>query len=78
MVIPQIMSMPVSCKLFGVASGIPGLNSNRDVISSQEIHPLFVQANAYQWIAALLRDEDIDGQFINSRCSAILVSSSTY
>ena len=32
------------------------------------------QANAYPWIAALLRDEDIDGQYINSRCSAVLVS----
>ena len=35
-----------------------------------------VQANAYPWIAALLRDEDIDAQYLNSRCSAVLVSSS--
>ena len=32
------------------------------------------QERAYPWIAALLRDEDIDSHYINSKCGAVLVS----
>ena len=32
-----------------------------------------IQPNAYPWIAALLRDEDIQDGYINSQCSAVLV-----
>ena len=35
------------------------------------------QAAAYPWIAALLRDEDIEAEYINSKCGAVLVSTST-
>ena len=31
------------------------------------------QADSYPWIGALLQDEDIDADFINSKCSAVLV-----
>ena len=33
----------------------------------------YEQKNAYPWIAALLRDEDIDDSYVNSECSAVLV-----
>ena len=35
---------------------------------------LIFQANVYPWIAALLRDEDTDVDYINSNCAAVLVS----
>ena len=31
------------------------------------------QADSYPWIAALLRDEDIEADYINTKCSAVLV-----
>ena len=34
------------------------------------------QADAYPWIAALLREEDILSEYINSKCSAVLVGTS--
>ena len=34
-----------------------------------------VQADSYPWIAALLRDEDIEAGYINSQCAAVLVDS---
>ena len=34
----------------------------------------FFQANAYPWIAALLRDEDLEADYINSKCSTVIVS----
>ena len=43
----------------------------------REKHQLSVkkhfQADSYPWIGALLQDEDIDADFINSKCSAVLV-----
>ena len=35
------------------------------------------QIDSYPWIAALLRDEDITTEYVNSMCSAVLVSTST-
>ena len=32
------------------------------------------QPNSFPWIAPLLREEDIKTSFINSQCSAVLVS----
>ena len=40
------------------------------------INLTFSQANAYPWIAPLLRDEDSAADYVNSRCSAVLVSTS--
>ena len=37
----------------------------------------FFQVDAYPWIAALLRDEDIAADYINSKCAAVIVSSSS-
>ena len=36
--------------------------------------PRFFQADAYPWMAALLRDEDMEEDYINSKCAAVLVS----
>ena len=38
-------------------------------------HPF--QAGAYPWVGALLRDEDIEKDYINSKCSVVLVSTTT-
>ena len=35
---------------------------------------ILLQANAYPWIAALLRDEDTEADYINSKCAAVLVT----
>ena len=35
----------------------------------------FSQVDAYPWTAALLRDEDIQADYINSQCAAVIVSS---
>ena len=35
------------------------------------------QIDSYPWLAALLQDEDIRTDYVNSKCSAVLVSSST-
>ena len=40
-----------------------------------QIFALF-QADAYPWIAVLLRDEDTEAEYINSKCGAVLVSKS--
>ena len=37
----------------------------------------FFQVDAYPWIAALLRDEDIAADYINSKCAAVIVSTSS-
>ena len=34
------------------------------------------QVDSYPWIAALLRDEDIEADYINSKCGSVLVSAS--
>ena len=37
----------------------------------------FFQVDAYPWTAALLRDEDIEADYINSKCAAVIVSTSS-
>ena len=37
----------------------------------------FFQVDAYPWTAALLRDEDIEADYINSKCTAVIVSTSS-
>ena len=38
----------------------------------------FSQVDAYPWTAALLRDEDIQADYINSQCAAVIVSTSVF
>ena len=44
----------------------------------QPFHLKLFQVNSYPWIAALLRDEDIEAEFINSQCGSVLVSALSY
>ena len=37
----------------------------------------FSQVDAYPWTAALLRDEDIQADYMNSKCAAVIVSNSS-
>ena len=50
--------------------------SEAEVIKTPSQLKLFFQVNAYPWIAALLRDEDIEAAYINSQCSCVIVSTS--
>ena len=34
---------------------------------------LLLKADEYPWIAALLRDEDMESGYINSKCGAVMV-----
>ena len=33
----------------------------------------YEQADSYPWMAALLRDDDVDADYVNSKCGAVLV-----
>ena len=37
----------------------------------------FFQVDVYPWTAALLRDVDIEADYINSKCTAVIVSTSS-
>ena len=50
------------------------LNSFEILISSSKnLSLLSIQAFTYSWIAALLREEDTRADYINSKCSSVLV-----
>ena len=54
--------------------GLLGVVRHRWRNNALEFFEILAQENAYPWLAALIRDEDMSKDYVNTQCSATLVS----